>query len=316
MTRPAATAATRETATTGLDGLALGAALVTVTLWASAFVGIRAVAPDFSPGALAFGRLMIGGLALGAVVAVRRPAMPLRMALPLIVGSGVLWFGLYNLALNTAERHVDAGTAAMLVRVGPILIAIFGGLFLGEGFPPRLLIGSVIAFAGAVTIGLATSGGPAGDEATIGIVLCLIAAMAYAVGVTLQKPAVATTPALTVTWLSCIVGAVVCLPFAPLLVTEVGTARPATIAWLLYLGLFPTALGFTTWAVALGRTAAGRLGSMTHLVPAIAIVLGWLLLGEVPSSLAILGGLVAISGVVIARWVPARRRMLEPGLES
>jgi len=210
--------------TSELDRLALAAALVTVTLWASAFVGIRAVASDLSPGALAFGRLLVGSLALGLVVVLGRPAMPPRRVVPLIVASGVLWFGMYNLALNTAERHVDAGTAAMLTNVGPILIAVFGGLFLGEGFSQRLLVGCVIAFAGAVIIGLATSGSPAGDDATLGIVLCLVAAVAYAIGVTLQKPAVATTPALTVTWLSCVVGTVVCLPFAPQLATEVGTA--------------------------------------------------------------------------------------------
>ena len=50
------------------DWIALGAALITVVLWASAFVGIRAVADDLSPGALAVGRLMVGSLALGVVV--------------------------------------------------------------------------------------------------------------------------------------------------------------------------------------------------------------------------------------------------------
>jgi drug/metabolite transporter (DMT)-like permease len=146
-------------------------------------------------------------------------------------------------------------------------------------------------------------------------VLCLAAAGAYATGVTLQKVAVATTPALTVTWLSCLVGAVACLPFAPSLITDLGTAPPSSVAWVVYLGLFPTALAFTTWTFALGRTTAGRLGSTTYLVPAIAIVLGWLLLDEVPPPLALLGGAIAIAGVVIARWRPTRRRSFAPVLE-
>jgi drug/metabolite transporter (DMT)-like permease len=296
-----------------IDWLAVAAALVTVVLWASAFVGIRALADDVSPGALALGRLAIGSLALSLIVALRRPAMPPRRTLPLIVAVGVLWFGGYNLALTAAEREVDAGTAAMLVNIGPILIAVFGGLFLHEGFPARLFAGSFVAFVGAAIIGLATSGSTSAGDATLGIVLCLVAAVAYAIGVTLQKPAVATTPALTVTWLSCLVGVVACLPFAPELAANVGTAPPSAIAWLLYLGLFPTALAFTTWAYALGRTTAGRLGSTTYLVPAVAIVLGWLLLGESPAPLALLGGAVAIAGVVIARWAPTRRRaVVEP----
>lgn len=288
------------------DWLALGAALVTVVLWASAFVGIRAVIHDFGPGALALGRLVTGALVLTIVVAIRRPARPSRHALPFIVASGVLWFALYTVTLNTAERFVDAGTASMLVNVGPILIAILGGLFLSEGFPPRLFAGSAVAFIGAAVIGLATSTSSTGTDPTLGIVLCLLAAAAYAVGVVLQKPAVRDTPALTVTWLACVVGAVALIPFAPALVEEAQSAAPEAVAWMLYLGAFPTALAFTTWAFALSRTSAGRLGSTTYLVPALAIVLGWIILGEAPPAMAILGGAIAIGGVVVARSRPSR----------
>jgi drug/metabolite transporter (DMT)-like permease len=288
------------------DWLALGAALVTVALWASAFVGIRAVIDDFSPGALAVGRLLTGAAVLAVVVAIRRPARPSRRAVPFIVASGVLWFALYTVTLNAAERYVDAGTASMLVNVGPILIAILGGLFLAEGFPPRLFVGSAVAFAGAAVIGLATSASSTSSDPTLGIALCLLAAVAYAVGVVLQKPAVRDTPALTVTWLACTVGAVVLVPFAPALVEETRSAAPESVAWMLYLGVFPTAVAFTTWAFALSRTTAGRLGSTTYLVPAIAIVLGWIILGEAPPVAAILGGAIAIGGVVIARSRPAR----------
>jgi drug/metabolite transporter (DMT)-like permease len=291
------------------DWLALGAALVTVVLWASAFVGIRAVVDDFGPGSLAFGRMAAGAVVLGVVVAIRRPARPTRHALPFIVASGVLWFALYSVTLNAGERYVDAGTASMLVNVGPILIAILGGLFLAEGFPPRLLAGSAVAFVGATIIGLATSNASGSSDTTLGIVLCLLAAVAYAVGVILQKPAVRDTPALTVTWLACTVGAVALVPFAPALVDDASSATPESIAWVLYLGAFPTALAFTTWAFALGRTTAGRLGSTTYLVPAIAIALGWLILGEVPPLAAIVGGVIAIGGVVIARSRPAGPRV-------
>lgn len=298
------------------DWTGITAALLTVVLWASAFVGIRAVAGELSPGALALGRLLIGSLALGAVVAVRRPAWPTRRSLPFIVASGALWFGFYNLALNTGERYVDAGTAAMLVNVGPILIAFLGGTFLGEGFPPRLLAGSAVAFAGATLIGLATAGGSAGGDAALGIVLCLAAAVAYAVGVVLQKPAVREVPALTVTWFACLTGAIVCLPFAGDLSRDASAAGPEALAWLVYLGLFPTALAFTTWAFALNRTTAGRLGSTTYLVPAVAIGLGWLVLREIPPALAIVGGAIAIAGVVIARSSPARPRMRPAGVPA
>jgi hypothetical protein len=61
--------------------------------------------------------------------------------------------------------------------------------------------------------------------------------------------------------------------------TSVGEADAGAIGWMVYLGVFPTALAFTTWAYALARTGAGRMGAITYLVPPISVVLGWLLLG-------------------------------------
>jgi drug/metabolite transporter (DMT)-like permease len=153
--------------------LALGAALVTVALWASAFVGIRSAGHEFSPGALALGRLLIGSLALGALVLIRREALPARRDLPAIALCGVLWFGVYNVVLNEAERRVDAGTASMLVNVGPIFVALLAGLLLDEGFPRGLFAGIAVAFAGVVVIALATS--EQGIAAGWGSVLCVVA---------------------------------------------------------------------------------------------------------------------------------------------
>lgn len=289
------------------ERVALGAAVVTVVLWASAFVGIRAASIDLSAGALALGRLAVGSLALGVVVAIRRPSWPTRRQLVPILVSGVLWFGVYNLALNAAERDVDAGTASMLVNIAPIMVVILGGLFLHEGFPPRLLIGCLIAFGGVAVISVATTGSNPSAGTLIGILLCFVAAAAYSISVTLQKPVLATVPALTVTWLACVTGLVVCLPFLPQLASEAAAADGVSLAWLLYLGLFPTSVAFTLWAFALGRSTAGRLGSLTYLVPAFAIFIGWLLLAEVPAPLSFVGGAIAVAGVIVARSKPRAR---------
>ena len=279
--------------------LALGAALLTVTLWASAFVGIRSAGRELSPGALALGRLLVGSVALGALVLVRREGLPARRDVPGIVLCGILWFALYSVVLNAAERRIDAGTAAMLVNVGPILIALLAGVVLREGFPRGVVVGCAIAFAGAVVIGTATSHG--GIVPSWGAVLCLVAAFAYAGGVVAQKPLLARVLPLQMTGLAGTAGAWACRPFTGSLVHDAAHAHASAIGWTVYLGLVPTGIGFIAWAYALSRTTAGRMGSTTYLVTPLAILLGWLLLGETPPGLALLGGALCLAGVVVAR---------------
>ena len=282
------------------------AGAATVILWASAFVGIRSAGHHFGAAPLALGRLLVASFALAVGFAVGRARRPsARLARPsrrdglAVCVCGLLWFAVYNVALNEAERRVDAGTAAMLVNVGPILIALLAGVVLREGFPSRLLQGLLVAFAGAVVIGLATRA--RGGAATLGAILCLAAAACYAAGVVAQKPVLDRHSALSVTLAACLVGTVACLPFLPRLLDELGRAPAGAIAWMAYLGVFPSAIAYTTWAFALSHTTAGRMGALTYLVPPLAVILGWLLLGETPPLAALGGGALCLAGVALTR---------------
>ncbi|MFD3660564.1 DMT family transporter [Streptomyces sp. NPDC058659] len=293
--------------------LALAAAGVTVVLWASAFVSIRSAGAAYSPGALALGRLLAGALVLGCVLLIRREGLPPRAAWRGILISGLLWFGVYMVVLNWGEQEVDAGTAAMVVNVGPILIALLGARFLKESLPPRLVAGMAVSFAGAVAVGLSMSSdsGSGAHASVLGVVLCLVAAAAYAGGVVAQKPALAHGSALQVTTFGCLVGAVACLPFAGQLIEEAGRAPLSATLNMLYLGVFPTALAFTTWAYALARTTAGRMGATTYAVPALVVLLAWLFLGELPGPLTLAGGALCLAGVAVSRSRP--RTVTGPG---
>lgn len=287
------------------SALALG---VTVLLWATAFVGIRAVADAFGPGPLSLGRLVVGALALAVIARPWTHRLPRGRTLGLVVVYGVVWFGAYNIALNAGETSLDAGTAALVVNIGPILIALLAGVVLREGFPRPLVVGMAVAFAGVVLIALSTRHSTSVETASAtGVVLCLVAAVCYAVGALAQKPTLATVAPAVSVWMACTIGAVVCLPYAPTLVRELGEASAGEIGWLVYLGVFPTAIGFAAWSYALKRLSAGQVASTTYLVPAVATLVSWVLLGEVPAPLAFVGGALCLVGVALTRLRPRRR---------
>jgi drug/metabolite transporter (DMT)-like permease len=74
-----------------------------------------------------------------------------------------------------------------------------------------------------------------------------------------------------------------------------------------YLGVFPTAIAFTTYAFALTHMSASSLGVTTYLVPPITVLMAWLLLAETPPALAYVGGALCLVGVALARRRPKAR---------
>ena len=70
---------------------------------------------------------------------------------------------------------------------------------------------------------------------------------------------------------------------------------------MVYLGIVPTALAYSTWAYALSRMPAGQLGVSTYIVPPLAVLMGFIAFGEIPTVLAVIGGAVCLVGVALSR---------------
>ena len=281
--------------------LPVAAGATTLVMWASAFVVIRHVAHDVSPGALGSGRLLVAALVVLPLVLRKGWVRPTRREWLLLALGGIGWFGVYNLALNAGERHVDAGTAAMIIQIGPVIVALLAVPLFGEVLHRWLVAGMLVGFSGVAVIARGSSSDA--DASLLGVLLVLVAAAMYAVGVLTQKVLLRRLPSVQVVFVSFLMGAAICLPFSgdlPGIVADGG----AELWWIVYLGVLPTALAFTTWAYALTHTDAGTLSLTTFLVPGIATVIAWLTIDEVPPSLSFVGGALAIVGVLMTRRRP------------
>jgi drug/metabolite transporter (DMT)-like permease len=281
--------------------LPVAAGGVTLLMWASAFVVIRHVAHDVSPGAIGAGRLVVAALVVLPLVLRRGWVRPTRREWALLALGGVGWFGVYNLTLNAGERHVDAGTAAMIIQIGPVIVALLAVPLFGERLHAWLVAGMAVGFAGVAVIARGST--TDADASLLGVLLVLVAAAMYAVGVLTQKVLLRRIPSVQVVFVSFVMGAVTCLPFSGDLPSIVAGGG-AELWWIVYLGVLPTAVAFTTWAYALTHTDAGALSLTTFLVPGIATLIAWLTIDEVPPSLTFVGGALAIAGVLMTRRKP------------
>lgn len=274
------------------------AAAITIMLWASSFVVIRAIGSDLSPGPIALARVFVAAIVLTPLVLHKRgPLLPRRTTFFKVAAYGLMWFAAYSVVLNAAEQHVDAGTAALLVNLSPLIIAIGAGTLLGEGLPRAVLIGCLVALVGVAVM---STGALGGDR--LGLALGLLAAVLYGAAVLIQKVALRDIDGLRATWLGCVVALVVLLPFSGQLVSEASVAPVISVLGAVYLGVFPTAVAFNTWAYALHRIPAGRVGPLVmYLVTVVAVLFSWIFLGEGPTLATLVGGLICIVGVVIGQ---------------
>ncbi|HEY4385082.1 MAG TPA: EamA family transporter [Ktedonobacteraceae bacterium] len=269
---------------------------ITIFCWASAFVGIRVGLHGYSPTHLALLRYITASLVLALFAGVKRMPLPHWRDLPGLALTGVVGIALYNIALNTGEVSVSAGISSFLVNTAPIITAGLSMVLLRERLRIWGWIGILICILGASLTTLNTG---EGIHFSLGALFVLCAALAQGLYFVWQKPYLARYSALQCTTYAIWTGTLALLVFSPGLVTNMRTASWSETVAVVYLGVFPAALGYVTWAYALARIPATRAASFLYLVPAVTLGIAWLWLGEWPTWLALSGGGIAISGVII-----------------
>ena len=269
---------------------------LTIFFWASAFAGIRAGLEDYSPGHVALIRMLIASAALVVYAVLVRMRLPEARDLPVILLCGFLAFTVYHVALSYGEVTVTAGPASLLVNTAPIFTALLATAFLGERLRMIGWFGLAVSFSGATLIGI---GEGEGFSIAPGAFIILIAAVSVSIYLVIQKPYLQKYGALNFTSYAIWAGTLFTLVFLPGLAGEVRAAPPDATLALVYLGIFPTAIAYVTYAYAFTRLSASRGVSFLYLVGPVAFLIAWIWLGEVPGVLSFVGGAIVLLGVII-----------------
>jgi drug/metabolite transporter (DMT)-like permease len=291
---------------TQLDKRTLAAIAVTLLCWASAFAGIRASLVAYTPGQVALLRFLVASAVLTVYAAIARMPLPKKQDLSAIAILGFLGITAYHLLLNYGEVTVTAGAASLLVNTAPIFTALLAIAFLKERLSLRRWVGIAVSFTGVVLI---TGGEAKGLSVDWGALLILLSAVCISVWMILQKPYLKKYSPVQLTTYIIWVGTIFLLPFLPSLIKAVPTAPLSATIAAVYLGIFPSAIAYATWAYVLAQIPASRAATLLYFVPVLAIIVAWVWLQEVPTVLSLIGGAIVLSGIVL---VNTRRQPEKP----
>ncbi|MFE7358512.1 DMT family transporter [Streptomyces sp. NPDC057543] len=276
----------------------------TVVLWASAFPAIRVGVDGLGVQALSFLRIVIAAVALLLVAPFAKVRLPRSRDLPMVALCGATGITAYQLLLNWGEVNVAAGTASLLIAIVPAFSVLLGSLFLKERVSRNIVLGSVVAIAGAAIVSLAKGTG----GFTVSALIVLAAAVVQGVYHVATKPLLRHYTGLEVATYAMVAGTVFALPLAPATWHATLHAPAGALASALYLGLLPSALGFVIWAYAVARLPLAASTAALYLVPPVALVISFVWLGEVPHFVELVGGAVGVAGVItINRRTPVQR---------
>lgn len=273
------------------------ALVIAITLWASAFVGIREGLTGYSPEGLALLRYLIASMIMGIVYArlPQQTRMQRKDAVMLLL-TGVIGIGIYNLTLNHAELVLPSGVASFITSQSPIFTVLIAVLFLGERLNALRVLGFMVSFLGVALIAHGVFGRFHWNISMTYILLATISGSCYTI---LQKPYLKKYHVIVATTFVMWGGTLFLLMALPRLMHDLQVASLRSTLTVVYLGVFPAALGYLAWSYALSHIPVSRAVSFLYVMPVIATGLGWLFLGEVPTLLSFLGGLLTILGVYV-----------------
>ncbi|EVF32203.1 integral membrane potein [Staphylococcus aureus GGMC6024] len=274
--------------------------LFTIILWGSAFPMIKIALNDFSAESLSAFRLILATIILLPFVIIKKLPTPELRDIPVIFILGFCGFVIYHTALNFGETLISAGISGILVSTTPIFSSALAYIFLKEHFSKWNWLSSLVAFIGISIISISKD-----DYTTInvlGVFIILLASFSESLYFTFQKKYIEKYGFIAFTLYTIMASSPFMLIFIPEIINDIHGATFTSIVSVLYLAIFPTIIPYVLLAYIVKSVGVSDTTMSLYLTPIVSLLLSYLLLDELPTTLAIIGGIITLLGVSLSNF--------------
>ncbi|HCW7298473.1 TPA: DMT family transporter [Staphylococcus aureus] len=274
--------------------------LFTIILWGSAFPMIKIALNDFSAESLSAFRLILATIILLPFVIIKKLPTPELRDIPVIFILGFCGFVIYHTALNFGETLISAGISGILLSTTPIFSSALAYIFLKEHFSKWNWLSSLVAFIGISIISISKD-----DYTTInvlGVFIILLASFSESLYFTFQKKYIEKYGFIAFTLYTIMASSPFMLIFIPEIINDIHGATFTSIVSVLYLAIFPTIIPYVLLAYIVKSVGVSDATMSLYLTPIVSLLLSYLLLDELPTTLAIIGGLITLLGVSLSNF--------------
>ncbi|MFS5090705.1 DMT family transporter [Staphylococcus aureus] len=274
--------------------------LFTIILWRSAFPMIKIALNDFSAESLSAFRLILATIILLPFVIIKKLPTPELRDIPVIFILGFCGFVIYHTALNFGETLISAGISGILVSTTPIFSSALAYIFLKEHFSKWNWLSSLVAFIGISIISISKD-----DYTTInvlGVFIILLASFSESLYFTFQKKYIEKYGFIAFTLYTIMASSPFMLIFIPEIINDIHGATFTSIVSVLYLAIFPTIIPYVLLAYIVKSVGVSDATMSLYLTPIVSLLLSYLLLDELPTTLAIIGGIITLLGVSLSNF--------------
>ncbi|HDF4761949.1 TPA: DMT family transporter [Staphylococcus aureus] len=274
--------------------------LFTIILWGSAFPMIKIALNDFSAESLSAFRLILATIILLPFVIIKKLPTPELRDIPVIFILGFCGFVIYHTALNFGEALISAGISGILVSTTPIFSSALAYIFLKEHFSKWNWLSSLVAFIGISIISISKD-----DYTTInvlGVFIILLASFSESLYFNFQKKYIEKYGFIAFTLYTIMASSPFMLIFIPEIINDIHGATFTSIVSVLYLAIFPTIIPYVLLAYIVKSVGVSDATMSLYLTPIVSLLLSYLLLDELPTTLAIIGGIITLLGVSLSNF--------------